>query len=571
MGENHMSPIKRLVQKIELQAWLFSSNLKRIDLINHHNQSNSNQNFLSKVNVWQNHSFESIQLLCKPFMDYCDYKIEFNISAYDDTLAFQDIMPADIELVWIDNTRYIPRMLIPEWLIWIETRIRDLRKKSKSPIVVATWFEDVESTKYFENLLTTMSDVYFANLASLCGSEDIPLIDYRTLALTGTSLSNRAQMLIAKNIVCRWIPGLNSPPIKALALDLDNTLYSGVLGEDGILGVDISKGYDELQLFIKDLHQNGMFITIVSKNELSDVQALFNERDDFSLRWKDFSAVEISWGDKGDALKRIAKSLRISEDSILFIDDNPGELATAIQKIPSIKFIHASNDPYITCNSIGYYPGLWRWKSDDTDKKRVEDLRANTAREEIFNSVSDDNEYFKTLKIVMSFQIDPLIKIGRLADLSIKTNQFNTSFKRYSETALQDIMNAEESWVIGVSLSDKLADSGLIAIMVVEHIDTKITVKELCISCRAMGRKLENSIIIGALKSIPIFNQCKEIIFEVAQGPRNQPALTWLATISGNDFFPNQNIYKISLQKIKSVHLSPQIEYLTINNKLDER
>src|SRR5690606_20408691 len=104
-------------------------------------------------------------------------------------------------------------------------------------------------------------------------------------------------------------------PVKAVAVDLDHTLHKGVLGEDGFDGVLLTPGHAALQHHIQLLRQQGIFIGLVSRNVLSDVESLFSQRKDYPLRWTDFSAVEVSWGDKAEALERIARTLRISTDA----------------------------------------------------------------------------------------------------------------------------------------------------------------------------------------------------------------------------------------------------------------
>ena len=162
--------------------------------------------------------------------------------------------------------------------------------------------------------------------------------------MAGTPVSNAAQPLLARKLACHWIPATIFPPIKAVALDLDNTLHDGVLGEDGIQGVQLTPAHQALQHFIKSLQQRGIFIALLSRNEPIDVEALFAQRDDYPLRWDDFSVTEISWGDKAAAINRIAKALRVAADSILFVDDNPGELASVAAQLPQVHTVYASPD-----------------------------------------------------------------------------------------------------------------------------------------------------------------------------------------------------------------------------------
>jgi FkbH-like protein len=359
--------------------------------------------------------------------------------------------------------------------------------------------------------------------------------------MTGTPLSSRAQVVLARTLTCKWLAGAALPPIKAIALDLDNTLHSGVLGEDGIDGVTLTEAHKKLQLFIKELQKRGIFIALVSRNEHADVEALFTRREDYPLRWDDFSAIEVSWGHKAEALQRIAKRLRISTDAILFVDDNPGELAAVTQQMATLQTLHADLCADLTRSSIEYYPGLWRWKQEADDSKRIMDLKANAEREAIASSHTDPAEYLRSLNVTLTHFWNARQQLGRLSDLCRKTNQFNLAIRRFSEAELSDRMNSHDACVASVQLSDRLSDSGIIAVIVAERSGSQLIVEEVCISCRAMGRQLEDDIILHALRQMPIWAGCKEVEFRVRNGERNQPALEWLNNLFLKSNFKSKN------------------------------
>jgi len=358
-----------------------------------------------------------------------------------------------------------------------------------------------------------------------------PFIDVRSEKLAGTPLGRSAQLEIARKLACHWMPAALSPAIKAVVLDLDNTLHSGVLGEDGAEGVKLTPGHVELQNYIKSLCERGIFLALVSKNELIDVKNLFERRDDYPLRLEDFSAVEVSWDPKSVAIKRVAKALRIAPDAMLFVDDNPGELVNVISEVPQIHSLYAHEDAFLTARAVHNYPALWRWKLEEDDSKRILDLKANAERELLSENLTDPSEYFRSLKVELIYRFDPIEQLTRITDLCNKTNQFNLAIRRFNQVEIAERLESKTACIATVQLVDRLSDSGVIAIVVASKIDNKLVVEELCVSCRAMGRRLEDTIILQSLKGMSILNGCSEVIFKVQHGTRNQPALNWLSAL----------------------------------------
>src|SRR6185312_1172731 len=144
---------------------------------------------------------------------------------------------------------------------------------------------------------------------------------------------------------------------------------------------------------------------------------LFAERTDYPLRLQDFSAIEVSWDDKSAALSRIAERLRIATDALLFVDDNAGELAEVAAQLPALHTLHADPRAELTQRALCYYPALWRFRAGAADTLRIADLQASTARDELAARVSDPAEYFQSLQVALSFRLDPLDEVERLAEL----------------------------------------------------------------------------------------------------------------------------------------------------------
>ena len=416
-----------------------------------------------------------------------------------------------------------------------------------------------------EQLKTAVSQVtaaYFADLGGVCCSSEFNLIDKRTAKLTGTPVSNIAQVVIARELACRWLPALLLPPIKAVALDLDFTLHDGALGEDGVDGLRLTRQHVEFQSLIKTLQSNGVFIALVSRNELDDVEALFKQRQDYPLRWEDFSSIHVNWEDKAVNLGRVADDLRIALDAVLYVDDNIGELSSIAQQLPDVHTVFAHKDAGLTRQVVSYYPGLWRWHVGEDDQKRIEDLKANATRDRVRAKGLDTAEYFRSLQVSLLFRKDPVEQSGRLFDLANKTNQFNLALRRSKQARIESYMERLDAGVMSVQLSDRLTDSGVIAVILAVLEGSRMIVEEVCISCRALGRKLESIIVLNSLREMPIFEECDEVVFQVSQGERNAPARSWLAGVLGVQEELTDGEYGIPAQRVREFTVEPGIEIL---------
>jgi FkbH-like protein len=487
-----------------------------------------------RANVWRNHNFETFEGLLRPFLVYAGLNLECRASDYDDTLGFAQWSPADIEILWVDSSRYTDRMTLEDWLVWLRGRLLDLRSRSSAPILLASWdaWGATDGALRLAALMDAVPGAYFADLSAACIDEGIELLDPRVAKVSGSPISRPAQVAVARRLGCHWLPGLLLPPIKAVAVDLDNTLHAGVLGEDGPDGVRLDAGHVDLQEALRALKERGVFLALVSRNEREDVEALFARRTDYPLRWDDFSVIEVSWGSKADALSRVAQQLRIALDAVLFVDDNPGELASVAAGCPGIHVLFADTTGAGTYRALKYFPGLTRLSVSADDARRVKDMKANAERDTLLRTAGGEEQYFRELGVTLTLRYDSAAEISRLADLCRKTNQFNLALCRYNQADLASFMDRDDACVAAISLSDRLSDSGTIAVLVAVREGDTLWVKELCLSCRALGRQLEDTIVLSAMRGMRLFEGCSQVLFDYTSGPRNQPARRWFDGLS---------------------------------------
>lgn len=195
------------------------------------------------------------------------------------------------------------------------------------------------------------------------------ILDLDKEELSGTKLSNKALIFLAQILGLSLIPALIKPTLKALALDLDNTLYQGILGEDGINNLKLTPLHKTLQKKIKDFKKRGFLLALASKNEEKDAKKLFETRKDFILQWEDFDIKMVNWESKGENILKIAKKINISTDAMLFIDDNIAELENA--KFTGIKTLLCDET---ILHKIKLFPNLLKLLNTQEDQIRAKDI-----------------------------------------------------------------------------------------------------------------------------------------------------------------------------------------------------
>jgi FkbH-like protein len=490
-----------------------------------------------RLRIHRNHSFEPVASVLANYLAYAGFSLDVAYSAYDDSLSFGTPGHADAELIWLDYSRLLGIGTGETLALWAMDRVEALRSKSNAPILVADAPGDIEQAPelnaQLQRLAEQMPDVHICEIGQIHAQLGPAYFDDRALASTGTRMSNAACVQAARMFGSRWLPASVAPRIKALVLDLDNTLYEGVLGEDGPDGVRLGSDHLSLQQRVVELAEEGIFVALCSRNDPADVERLFAARSDFPLRLHHVAASQISWAPKGESLRRIAKELRIGTDAILFVDDNPGELASVASAVPDVHTLYAGPTGGHTFAGLTWYPRLFRWRADETDSLRTNDLSISRMREGLAAKTTDKVEYMRSLAVRLQFTRNVRQELERLSSLSNKTNQFNLSLRRFSLAELARFVAAPEISMIGVRLSDRLSDSGIIGAMITRQDGAALIIEDFCISCRALGRNLEDVIAIAAIKTAATGSDDIECLkFCPAVGPRNQPARDWLASFA---------------------------------------
>ncbi|HWB28497.1 MAG TPA: HAD-IIIC family phosphatase [Chitinophagaceae bacterium] len=304
---------------------------------------------------------------------------------------------------------------------------------------------------------------------------------------------------VAQNIT-RIILSVTGRFYKCLIVDMDNTLWGGVIGDDGIDNIQIGnlgigKAYTDLQLWIKQLNQRGVIIAVCSKNEESTVKEVFEKHPDMQLRMDDIAFFAVNWDNKADNIRLIQAALNISFDSMVFIDDNPFERNLVRKELPEVCVPELPGDP------AGYAGFLQELNLFETasftieDTVRNEQYKKEAERVKAKQIFTNEDEYLANLDMKAIVGRFNSFNIPRLAQLSQRSNQFNLRTVRYTEKDIEALATDSNYMVFDFSLKDKFGDNGLVSMVVLKKQENGFFIENWLMSCRVLKRSLENFVL----------------------------------------------------------------------------
>lgn len=289
---------------------------------------------------------------------------------------------------------------------------------------------------------------------------------------------------------------------KCLVLDLDNTIWGGILGEDGIEGIQLGNNYpgNAFKSFQRLLHEAakcGVLLAVISKNNEDDVWEAIDRHPDMELRKSDFVAWRINWKDKSSNLSEIAEELNIGTDSIVFIDDNPVERNWIITSKPEVVVPDFPRQPYQLISFFHEIYNSWFQTYDLTreDQNKLDQYRQNSLRKHSQQGFQNLKDYIASLNISICIKEADSFTIQRIAQLTQKTNQFNLTTKRYAENDISNFMSQGHK-VYSVSVTDKFGDNGITAVCIMTTLsNSQAEIDTLLLSCRILGRSIEFALV----------------------------------------------------------------------------
>ena len=312
--------------------------------------------------------------------------------------------------------------------------------------------------------------------------------------------------------VARILAALRGLSRKCLVLDLDNTLWGGVIGDDGLDGIVLGQGtpageaYIALQRYAKQLAERGVILAVCSKNDEANALAAFDSHPDMVLRRSDIACFVANWQDKAHNLRSIASDLNIGLDALVFLDDNPVERALIRQELPAVWVPELPEDPaeYVSClANTGAFEAL---ELTDEDRERTTLYRANAQREDLRRSATDIRSFLEGLDMRLTWSSFDHAGRKRIVQLLNKTNQFNLTTLRCNEADVLRLMEDPDALTLQLRLTDIYGDNGVVGLVTGRRTTDQVLVLETWLmSCRVLGREVERAtldIIVAAAREM---------------------------------------------------------------------
>ena len=322
----------------------------------------------------------------------------------------------------------------------------------------------------------------------------------------------------------RHIQALRGPAVKCVVVDCDNTLWGGVIGEDGISGLILGetgagRKYRDFQQNLLDLRRRGVVLAVCSKNEAPDVLEVLRTHHDCVLREADFAAMRINWGDKAENISSIATELNLSLEHLVFIDDNPIECEWVKARLPAVRVLQwpPAAGGGTTLRDLPLFDSL---VVTDEDRSRTEMYRAEVKRRAASQDASSIDEYLRTLEMVAIVGSPQPEHLPRLAQLTQRTNQFNLTTRRYDVTALQETLRDPGTGMVWLELRDRFGANGIVGCGIVRRRGHIAYIDTLLLSCRVIGRGAE-AVIVNRLATLARDMGVAELVGEYIRSDRN--------------------------------------------------
>jgi FkbH-like protein len=387
-----------------------------------------------------------------------------------------------------------------------------------------------------------------------------PLIDWKYYYLS-KMLINPALSGTFHEWFAQQLGAINASRKKCIVLDLDNTVWGGIVGEDGVEGIGLGttypgSAYRDFQKSLKEAAAHGVLLALCSKNNENDVWEVFEKHPDMVLTKKDIVAYRINWADKATSIAEIAEELNIAIDSMVVIDDNPAERELIKKQLPGITVPDFPDQPYKLRQYLktiyeNYFP---MYAMTDEDRGKADHYRQNAQRTSSSKKFASSSEYLQSLG--MAIRIEPVnrFNLPRIVQLTQKTNQFNLTTRRYTETDINNFTN-KGTLVFCATVSDKFGDNGITAVCIIKQSDdARAAIDSYLLSCRILGRGIEQAFLKFLLNHLYRQN-IREISAEYLPTRKNMQTETFYETL-GFSLLSEENgakKYRLSLRSEYSI------------------
>jgi FkbH-like protein len=352
----------------------------------------------------------------------------------------------------------------------------------------------------------------------------------------------------------RFLVPLTGKIAKVLVTDLDNTLWGGVIGEDGMNGIKLSAeypgaAYQQVQRTLLDLTKRGVLLAVCSKNNRDDAMEAIEKHPGMLLRSSDFASFRINWTDKAQNLREIAAELNLGIDSLVFLDDNPFEREQVRKILPEVTIVDLPHDPLGFAAAIRECPLFERLTLSSEDQRRTAMYVKERERSEAEQTFQSKEDFFRYLE--QEAEIAPVspATLARVAQLTQKTNQFNLTTRRYTEQQIAELSARPEWRAFSIKVRDRFGDHGLVGVAMTRDENKTCEIDTFLLSCRVIGRTVETA-LLGYLAQQAAGRKCQTILGRFLPTRKNAPARDFYAQheFQLQEENPQGSVWSLSLE-----------------------
>jgi FkbH-like protein len=411
--------------------------------------------------------------------------------------------------------------------------------------------------------------VYVVDLEAAAGKHGKSLCQDPKLYYRGSFLFSESFLPFIADEYMGYIKALKNLTRKCIVLDLDNVLWGGIIGEDGINGIKLGidspgNAYKDFQRFLRSYYNRGILLALNSKNNFEDAMKAIREHPHMLLREKYFAAVRINWQNKVQNMIELAKEINIGLDSLVFVDDNVREREQMKLALPQVLVVDLPSSPFLYVQTLENINDFNVLALTEEDIKRGEIYHIRKKRKELQKSISSLEDFLKSLEMKITIKSADEITMPRIARMVNKTNQFNMTTRRYTDVELERMRKAREDFnIYNLQVSDRFGDEGTVGVAIVRKEPGAWILDSFLLSCRVIGRKVETAFLAK------IVEDAKEqgataLIGEYIPTQKNTPVKSFYADHGFEDLSQEGKRYKWRLDLIKSTVEIP--EWLDVKN-----
>ena len=358
-----------------------------------------------------------------------------------------------------------------------------------------------ELNQKLSDLYKLSSQIYVVDLEAAASKHGKSRCIDPKLYYRGSFLFSESFLPVIADEYMGYIKALKNLTRKCIVLDLDNVLWGGIIGEDGIGGIQLGNdspgnAYKDFQRTLLSYYNRGVLLAINSKNNPEDAMKVIRDHPHMLLREKHFAAIKINWQNKIQNMIELAKEINIGLDSMAFMDDNPREREQMKQSLPQVLVVDMPTSPFLYKQTLENLNDFNLLALTDEDKNRGEMYHARKRRKELRESIGSLEDFLKSLEMKIVIKQADEMALPRIVRMVNKTNQFNLTTRRYTDAEIKKMIEAENGFLIySLQISDKLGDEGIVGVAIVRTKPEVWILDSFLLSCRVIGRKVESAFL----------------------------------------------------------------------------